>query len=86
MHTDEYEISIGREINLCGKLIRRLKRSLEKKEKQYGLSTADFLNAFDQGRLAHTNPDFVKWRVNFQEIQDLELMVSQYIDELKKLN
>jgi hypothetical protein len=45
MHTDEYEISIGREISLCGKLIRRLKRSIQKKEKKYGISTEDFLKA-----------------------------------------
>jgi hypothetical protein len=38
MHTDDYEISIGREISLCGKPTRQLKRSVQKREKQYGIS------------------------------------------------
>ena len=35
MHTDEYEISIGREIDFCRKMVRKLKDSLERRgEKQ----------------------------------------------------
>ncbi len=85
MHTDEYEISIGREISLCGRLIRRLKRSIQKKENQYGISTEDFLKALHQGRLAETNTDFANWRRDHRELQDLERMLSQYEEELKKL-
>jgi len=48
MHTDEYEISIGREISLCRKLIRRLKSSIQKREKRYGISTEGFLKGLNQ--------------------------------------
>ncbi len=34
MHTDEYEISLGREIAFCRKRVRQLKDSLERREKQ----------------------------------------------------
>ena len=87
MHTDEYEISIGREISLCRKLIRRLKRSIQKREQQYRISTEDFLEALRQGRLAETNPDFVNWRRDYLgELQDLERMLATTQEELRKLN
>ena len=34
MHTDEYEISLGREITLCRKMVRQLKAGLERREKR----------------------------------------------------
>ncbi len=48
MHTDEYEIPIGREISLCRKLIRRLKSSIQKRETWYGISTEGFLKGLNQ--------------------------------------
>lgn len=50
MHTDEYEISTGREISLCRNMIKKLKKSLEKREKQYGMTTAALLQAMELGR------------------------------------
>ena len=38
MQTDEYEISIGREVTLCRKVIERLGNTLKGKEKRYGNS------------------------------------------------
>jgi hypothetical protein len=85
MHTDEYEISIGREISLCRKLIRRLKSSIQKREKQYGISTEGFLKGLNQGRLAETNPDFLNWSKDYQELRSWERMLGEYEEELKKL-
>jgi hypothetical protein len=77
MHTDEYEISVGREISLGRKLIRGLKRSIQKKERQHGISTEVLLEALCQGQLAETNTDFSNWRRDWQELQGLERMPSQ---------
>ena len=85
MHTDEYEISIGREIRLCRKLIGRLKRSIEKKEKRHGISTEDFIEGLNQGRLMESSPDFANWQRDCRELQDLEQMLSEYQKELGKL-
>ena len=85
MHTDEYEISIGREISLCRKLIRRLKSSIQKREKRYGISTEGFLKGLNQKQLAETNPDFVQWTKDYQELRSWERMLAQYEEELKKL-
>jgi hypothetical protein len=85
MHTDEYEISIGREISLCRKLIRRLKSSIQKREKRYGISTEGLLKGLDQERLNETNPDFLKWSRDYRELRNWERMLVQYEEELKKL-
>ena len=77
MHTDEYEISVGREISLGRKLIRGLKRSTQKKERQHGISTEVLLDALCQWQLAETNTDFLNWRRDCQELQGLECMPSQ---------
>ena len=63
-----------------------LKRSIQKKERQYGISTEVFLKALCQGRLAETNTDFSNWRRDCLELQGLELMLSQYEEEIKKLD
>ena len=85
MHTDEYEISIGREISLCRKLIRRLKSSIQKREKRYGISTEGFLEGMNQERLAETNQDFLKWSRDYHDLRSWERMRGQYEEELKKL-
>ena len=85
MHTDEFEISIGREIRLCRKLIWRLKRSIEKKEKRYGISTEDFIEGLNQGRLLESSPDFANWQSDCRELADLERMLGEYQEQLRKL-
>ena len=85
MHTDEYEISIGREIRLCRKLIGRLKRSIQKKEKRYGISTEDFIERLSRGELAETGPDFRNWHRDCRELENLERMLTEYEEELGKL-
>ena len=85
MHTDEYEISIGREISLCRKLIRRLKSSILKREKRYGILAEAFLKGLNQERLAKTNPDFLSWSKDCQELRRWERMLEQYEEELKRL-
>ncbi len=85
MHTDEYEISIGREVTLCRKLIKRLRSSLSEKEKKYGLSTRAFLDALSQGRLSADNPDFRNWSDEHLELENWERLLSGYEEELRKL-
>jgi hypothetical protein len=51
MHTDEYEISLGREITLCRKRVRQLQDSLARREKQCGMTKAAFLQALEEGGL-----------------------------------
>ena len=87
MHTDEYEISIGREIALCRKMIGQLKDSLERREKQSGLTTEAFLQALEEGSLSEQHP-IQRWNQEYQELQYWQKILTEYeeaLESLKKL-
>jgi hypothetical protein len=84
MHTDEYEISIGREIALCRKMVRRLKDSLERREKQCGLTTEAFLEAFEKGCLSEQQP-IQSWNQEYQKLQYWQKMLTEYEEALESL-
>ena len=44
MHTDEYEISLSREIDVCKGRIKAIKKDILKIEKKYGFDTGSFQN------------------------------------------
>jgi hypothetical protein len=84
MHTDEYEISIGREIALCRKMVRQLKDSLERREKQYGMTTEAFLRALEEGCLSEQHP-IQSWNQEYQELQYWQKILTEYEKALESL-
>ncbi len=85
MHTDEYEISIGREVNLCRKLIQKLRSAIRKHEKQHGMTTEEFLLRPAEGGTVESRPDFMKWRKDYTELQFWENMLGEYEKALENL-
>jgi len=61
MHTDEYEISLSREIDVCGDRIRAIKKTLCKMEQKYGISTEQFLDDLKNGAGIVSGGDAGKW-------------------------
>lgn len=43
MNTDEYQISLAREITVCNNIIARTARKLARLEKKYSMTTAEFV-------------------------------------------
>ncbi len=87
MHTDEYEISISREISFCRKRVRQLKDALDRREKQYGMTTAAFLQALEEGRLSDQLP-IQGWKQEYQDLQYWQKVLTDYegaLDSLKRL-
>jgi hypothetical protein len=84
MHTDEYEISIGREIALCQKMVRRLKDSLARREKQWGMTTEAFLLALKEGCLSAPHP-LQGWEREYQELHYWQKTLSEYQEALESL-
>ena len=68
MHVDEYEISLARELGLCNGLIRQCQRSLERMEKRHGMTTEDFLERWQQGRLAASR-EFKAWQESAEGVR-----------------
>jgi hypothetical protein len=83
MHTDEYEISIGREIAFCRKKVRQLQAALEKREQQHGMTTAAFLQALKDERLSEQH--HLGWNQEYQDLQYWQRMMTEYVDALASL-
>jgi hypothetical protein len=84
MHTDEYEISLGREIALCRKMVRRLKESLKRREKQGGMTTEAFLQTFAGAGLAE-QPSINIWNQEYQELKMWVKRLAEYEEALEGL-
>jgi hypothetical protein len=67
MHTDEYEISLSREIDVCKGRMKAIKKSLQKMEKKYGIATDNFLKGLLSGGKV-SEVDGKKWT------EDIELL------------
>jgi hypothetical protein len=83
MHTDEYEISIRREMTLCRKFIKRLGNAISRRERQYGIKTEALLLVLKQGQPAEQNRDFLTWRDEHLELQIWQERLNDYEDALK---
>jgi hypothetical protein len=78
MHTDEYEISLGREIALCHKMIKRLRNTLYEREKQAGMTMEAFLPVSEESRLPGEKRDLRNWRKDHEELQKWQEMLTEY--------
>jgi hypothetical protein len=84
MHTDEYEISLGREIAFCRKRVRQLQDSLERQAKQSGMTTAAFLQALEEGCLSAQHPRQTR-NQEYQELQYWQKSLTEYEEALQSL-
>ncbi len=85
MHTDEYEISIGREIKLCRDVIRLLRKAIEARELQKGMSTNELRGALGRGELDASNPEVSAWLKDHRELQAWESKLREYEEALDSL-
>jgi hypothetical protein len=85
MHTDEYEISIGREISLCRRISERLRNAIMDKEKKYGMTTEAFLQLQEQSQSAVQNRDFQSWRKDHLELKSWQQRLSEYEKALQMI-
>ena len=81
----EIEISIGREITLCRRIIGQLKKAIHSRERQHGMTTESLLLVVEQDQPAERNPDFRKWREDYQALQSWQHRLSEYEQALQML-
>lgn len=72
MHTDEYEISLSRELNICEKTIRKLQKSLHTMERKYNTTTDEFVEAYRSNRFPSQDKDFISWISNYEAFKKWE--------------
>jgi hypothetical protein len=85
VNTDEYEISIGREVTHCRMMIERLKKGLHERESRYGMSTEDFLKTRRQGGVSGQNRDHEAWHEESLELEFWRTKLREYEEALQLL-
>jgi hypothetical protein len=82
MYYDEYEISMGRETNICRSVIKRLKADLLKREHQYGMTTEQFLSVSGGGLSPDGKREMERWRDDYRQLHEWEERLQAYEEAL----
>ena len=85
MHTDEFEISLHRELGVCGGTIQRIKKSLQLLEHKHGKSTEAFIRELEGGALVSTpdtQDDYLAWQDTYESLKRWQALERQYQQQL----
>ena len=85
MHTDEYEISLSRELSVCKNTIKRIKEFFALMERKHNKTTEQFIKEHDSGKLAGHEIDFEAWRNNYESLKKWEELERQYQEVFQKM-
>ena len=86
LQTDEYGISISREITVCRNMIERQRKQLVRFEKQYGNTTAEMLNNEIQSlKIEKITCDMNKWRNEYEGLLAWEQRLREYEEAYESL-
>jgi hypothetical protein len=83
VHTDEYEISLSRELAVCRRQINSIRKSLSTREKRHAMKTASFVEQFTSGKIMKGNPDFDAWMKEYEALTKWEKLFRQYESALR---
>jgi hypothetical protein len=85
MHTDEYEISLRRELNACEKQLTRIRKRLSYFEKKYEMRTEVFVVEYGGGSLNGQKADLSAWIREYEALKKWETLRDQYAELLRKM-
>lgn len=82
MHTDEYEISLAREINHCQRVVRRIREALAARRQRFGMEYQE-ASAAAAGRLQALGAgELAAWREDFEALPEWERRLEEYREAL----
>jgi len=82
MHTDEYEISLAREINVCIRVIKQTQMKLAQRQQLFGMDLPQASKALNEGRLVIERQELADWRDDFEALPQWEQRLEQYREAL----
>jgi hypothetical protein len=85
MHTDEYEISLTREINICQRVVNETWTKLDRRRQRFGMNYPEASRAATEGRLIIDGPELTGWREDFEALPQWEQRLEQYREALAVL-
>jgi hypothetical protein len=88
VQTDEYEISLYRELNVCKNTIQRIKKSLGILERKHNKTTEAFIADSKSGKLTQYpefKDDYEAWESSYDSLKRWEELEKQYQDALRSM-
>jgi hypothetical protein len=85
MDTDEYEISLSRELDVCRATIRKLQKSLHAMERKYNTSTDKFVEGYRNDGFSAQDKDFVDWISNYEALKKWEKRKSEFEELFRRM-
>ena len=82
MHTDEYEISLTREINVCKGVIKRTEEQLARRKRQFGMEYPEAWEAASQGVSTIHGKELVDWQEDIEALSQWEQRLEEYQEAL----
>lgn len=78
MHTDEYEISINRELNHHQHVVKKIRAALEERHRTYGMDYAAAKAAVAAGQLLISAKELAKWQEDIEALPQWEQRLEEY--------
>ena len=85
MHTDEYEISIAREVKHCEQVVRKTREALAGRNKRFGLDYRGAAAAAAAGRLRIDGRELAAWREDDEALPVWEQRLAEYREALSMM-
>jgi predicted mannosyl-3-phosphoglycerate phosphatase (HAD superfamily) len=85
VHTDEYEISLARELQACEKMIETIRKSLLRLERKYKVTTEDLVRRLEGGATTGYGNDLISWMKEHEALKKWEASRDQYAELLRRM-
>lgn len=85
MHTDEYEISLTRELNHCLSVVEKTRVNLEKRQRKYGMKFEEAVGAAGENRLQITAEELAQWQDDEEALPQWEQRLQEYREALSAM-
>jgi hypothetical protein len=85
MHTDEYEISLSRELHVCENRIKKITKCLAKMEMKYKIKTEVFAVELSRGNITGQKDDYKVWMKEYEALKKWEVLRDQYAALLRRM-
>jgi hypothetical protein len=85
MHTDEYEISIAREVNHCERVVRETREKLAARRERYGMDCDTATTAATAGQLAIDAKELAAWQEDIEALPRWEQRLGEYRQALAEM-
>lgn len=86
MHTDEFEISLHRELKVCGNTIQRIRKTLGLMEQKYHKTTEAFIEEYRNGKLdadLDNKDDYRAWESSYTSLKQWQDLERQYQEQFR---